>query len=293
MDSPLEDRRTSKVSLESLFNYGRIKQPFSLAHVAFFFYVPFGFVLLVVRLLLWTLLMLYLLVNPRTRIVGPLLLKLSTGIISIYNGKEHLPREDDPDAARVIVCNHVSDFDPFPIWLTVPNFHTLVAVHISKIPLVGRAYAALHAIYVDPAKKDSVREVVVDVLKKSKYPVLVYPEGGLTSGKAGLLLYHKFVFSLNYKVLPIAMRVRDPWPIDLDYMNSSWAKNFFWFLFVPFHVYELNFLPAQEQHQNESDGDFANRIAKQTADFLGIEATHHSYSQKKELAASLRKKKTL
>jgi len=219
--------RTAKVSLESLFSYGRFKKPFSLAHVLLFLYFPIGVLLVVVRVILFAILLTYLLFRPRTRVLGPWLLKISTGLISVYNGIERLPKEGDPESARVMVCNHVTDFDPFPIWLTFPQFHTLVAVHISKIPLVGKAYAALHAIYVDSSKKERIRDVVVDTLKSSKHPVLVYPEGGLTGGNSGLMLYHKFVFGLDYKVLPIAMRVRDPWPVHLDYLGSSWAKNFF------------------------------------------------------------------
>jgi len=282
-----EGSSSKEVPLEELFNNGRFKRPFGWKHILLALYIPtIGLPLFFFRLSLFFLATSILVLFPRS--FDPLtqrLVRFALGFFTVYHNKHHLtsiPTASDPP--RVIVCNHITDFDPYPIWFLLPHFHTLVAAHIGQLPVVGTTYRKLDTIFVDPVNKERVREQVKDALAKSKYPVLVYPEGGLTNGTKGLMLYHKFVFGLGERVLPIAMRLRDPWPINVDYLGSSWAKNFFWFLMVPFHVFELTFYPPEKIREGETDAEFAARVQSLTADALKISATSHSYTSKKELA---------
>eukprot|EP01133_Synstelium_polycarpum_P015527 gene15527-18445_t len=115
-------------------------------------------------------------------------------------------------------------------------------------------------------------------------------EGGLTSGKTGMMTFQKFVFGLGHPVLPISMKITSPWPIDIDYINSSWFKNFAWWLMVPFHTFELNVLPSERIRENETDVQFAKRIQTIIANDLGIEPTDFAYANKKELSKELLKR---
>jgi len=175
----------------------------------------------------------------------------------------------------------------------MPKFHTITGAHLKAIPIVGSVYARLGAIFVSPTTESRtvVKTKIQDLVKKDRNPVLIFPEGGLTNGKAGTMMYHRFVFSLDCAVVPVAISLNDPWPVYHDYIGSSWAKNFFWFLLVPFHVFDISFLPVQKRYESETPEEFAVRVQKVTSNYVGIEATNFSYSQKKELAKSLAEKK--
>jgi len=85
----------------------------------------------------------------------------------------------------------------------------------------------------------------------------------------------------------MAIAMRDPWPVHHDYIGSTWFRNFFWFLFVPFHVFDISFLPIQRRQENETPEEFAVRVQKLTSTHLKLEATNYSYSEKKELVKRL------
>ena len=57
-------------------------------------------------------------------------------------------------------------------------------------------------------------------------PLLVFPEGGLTTGRRGLLQFHKFLFSLGHVVQPISIRAHGgPLPINIDNnMGTTWGN---------------------------------------------------------------------
>jgi len=201
-----------------------------------------------------------------------------------------VPLTDEP---HLIVGNHVSDFDTFAMWMVMPRFHTITGAHLKAIPVLGSVYSRLDAIFVAPTTeiRNAVKDKIQHLVKNDSNPVLIFPEGGLTNGKAGTMMYHRFVFSLDCAIVPAAISMSDPWPVDHDYVGSSWAKNFFWFLLVPFHVFDVTFLPVQKRAETETAEDFALRVQKQTSSCLNIEATKHSYSDKKEFVKKLLAKK--
>ncbi|KYQ93191.1 hypothetical protein DLAC_05829 [Tieghemostelium lacteum] len=273
----------SKVTLRDLFNYGRWKRPFGLKHFLFCLYLPIGLVLWPLRLGIFALMFLSMLILPRSLAVKMRgLANIPMGIRTKIFGKENIPSRKNPNSARIIVCNHLSDFDPYPICSLIPDFHTLVAAHIRKVPVVGKVYEKFSTIYVDPSNKGKARDDVLESLSKTDKPLLIYPEGGLTNGKKGIMMFHKFVFGLGHSVTPVAMRINNPWPVEVDYLGSSWFKNFFWWMLVPYHNFELTFLSKQTIQPGESDSDFAMRIQTIIANHLNIEATTLTYSQKKE-----------
>ncbi|EGG21792.1 hypothetical protein DFA_01678 [Cavenderia fasciculata] len=274
--------------LYKLFNYARVHKPYTYKHLLFALWLPVGVGLWPIRVFLTILTYLLLLLVPKSLsfLLKHVLLVLM-GFRIKYNGLENLPRVGDPKSGRVIVINHMSDFDPYPVMTIIPYFHTLVAAHISKVPIVGKLYKKMDTIFVDPANKEKARTDVLDGLNKTKMPLLIYPEGGLTNGSKGIMMFNKFVFGLGHGIIPVAMRMNNPWPVNTDYLGSSWMKNFaFWFL-VPFHRFELTFLSHMFIAQNETDAEFAKRVQTRIANHLQIEATDYSYSQKKELAKDL------
>ncbi|EGC28339.1 hypothetical protein DICPUDRAFT_160307 [Dictyostelium purpureum] len=277
-----------KVELEELFNHGRWKKPYTIKHFLFCLYLPIGLVLWPFKIIFTALLFFIALVGPKSISTKTRhLVKYTMGIRYDLKGAEHIPKKGDPSAARILVCNHLTDFDPYPLYLVLEGYHVLVASHIKNVPVVGKAYEKLNTIYVDQTNKAKAREDVLNSLNKSDLPLLLYPEGGLTNGKAGLMMFQKFVFGLGHSVLPIAMKLENTWPVHVDYINSSWFKNFFWWMLIPYHTFSLEFLPPVSINSNETDSDFASRVQNIIANHLNIEATPYFYSQKKELAKKL------
>jgi 1-acyl-sn-glycerol-3-phosphate acyltransferase len=277
-----------KVTLWDLFNHGRIREKAPLwAKFLFVLYLPLGLLVLVTRLVMFLLVCVSVLLLPRA--VGDLinipLLRLVCGLVVRHNYKGK-PLANEP---YLIAGNHVSDFDTFAMWMVMPRFHTITGAHLKVIPIVGNVYSRLDAIFVAPTpeSRGEVKAKIQELVKTDPNPILIFPEGGLTNGKAGTMMYHRFVFSLDIAIVPAAISMSDPWPVYHDYIGSTWAKNFFWFLFVPFHVFDITFLPSQKRNENETQEEFAVRVQKLTSSSLGIEATSFSYSDKKELAKQL------
>jgi len=208
-------------------------------------------------------------------------MRLVCGLVVKHNNKGK-PLADIP---YVIAGNHIADFDTFAMWVILPKFHTLTAAHLQTIPIIGSVYAKLNAIFVTPTPEGraQVKATVQEMTKVKSDPILIFPEGGLTNGKVGSMMYHRFVFSLDCAIVPLAIGLKDPWPVEHDYLGSTWTRNFLWFLAVPFHVFEMTFLPAETRNAGESPEEFALRVQKITSDHLNIHATQWSYSEKKEL----------
>jgi len=209
------------------------------------------------------------------------LVRLICGLVVRHNyqGK---PLANEP---HLIAANHVADFDTFAMWMVMPRFHTVTSAHLKSIPVIGDVYSRLDAIFVSltPEGRADVKAKVQEVVKTGPHPVLIFPEGGLTNGRVGTMMYHRFVFSLDCMIIPLAISLQDPWPVEHDYLGSTWARNFIWFLIVPFHIFDMTFLPPQKRNEGETAEEFAVRVQKLTCGFLNIEPTHCSYSEKKEL----------
>ncbi|EFA80442.1 hypothetical protein PPL_07277 [Heterostelium album PN500] len=279
---------SNTIELKELFNHGRWKKPFTFRHVLFALYLPFGLAFWPFRLLLNVVVFSLLLIMPKSfRVSIRPLICVAMGIVTRIRGRENVPRRGDPNAARIVVSNHISDFDPYPVFMFLDYFHCLVAAHISKVPIIGSVYRKFDGIYVDQTDRNKARQDVLDALEHSDIPLVLYPEGGLTSGDRGMMMFQKFVFGLGHGVVPIAMKIVSPWPVNVDYINSSWFKNFFWWILVPYNVFDLHILPVQRIQENETDADFAKRVQTLIATDLQLEATNHPYAKKKELAKEL------
>ena len=133
---------------------------------------------------------------------------------------------------RVYVANHVTDFDGYVLHgspAALPGDAVgLFPEAYGRIPLLGPALVAL-------ARRVGYLEVSADRAARRSHlraqiaarvaatSILVFPEGALTNGKAGVLRYSQFVFSLGIPVQPIALRVADPWPVNYDHIHTNWT----------------------------------------------------------------------
>jgi len=288
MEGAEEEREGAELRVEDLFNKRRMRADApTWAKVLWAIYMPFAVVLFLVRMVLFLFMCFTIIVLPRN-VGDPLnifLMRVVTGLIVKHN--RDAPVVKGP---HVIVCNHVTDFDTFALRVLLSRYWVLTSAHLQTLPIIGAVYTKMGSVFVAPTveSRTKAKDTMQKLLQTTGDPLIVFPEGGLTSGKTGLLMYHKFVFSLNVPVIPGAIRLADPWPAEHDYLGSSWGKNFFWFLAVPFHVYEITFLPAITRNYNEEPEEFAARTQRITASFLGQVPTKFTYSDKKELVKKLK-----
>ena len=115
----------------------------------------------------------------------------------------------------------------------------------------------------------------------------------MTDGKH-LLRYHKFLFSLGYKVQPIAIKCT--WPFSVVNRDTLFAPtwhNVLWFFIMPYTTWELNCLPSVSINENETPEEFANRVQFLTAKVLNEIPTSYFKKDKVFLFYFILNKKAL
>ena len=104
-------------------------------------------------------------------------------------------------------------------------------------------------------------------------PVLLFPEGSITNGRAGLMQFAQFSFGLGIEMQPVAIRARAALPLEADTCFASLLVNFVWMLFQPWTLYELHVLETMRAREGEEASRFARRAALAIGGVLGVEAT--------------------
>ncbi|GAB2271619.1 Lysophospholipid acyltransferase lpeat2 [Dionaea muscipula] len=182
--------------------------------------------------------------------------------------------------APIVVSNHVSFVEP--IFFFYELFPIIVASEShDSVPLVGTIIRAMQVIYVDRSSALS-RKLAVDEIKRKASldgfpPVLLFPEGTTTNGRA-LILFQLGAFLPGYPIQPVI--VHYPFVhFDQSWGNISLGKLMFRML-TQFHNFmEVEYLPVIKplENQKESASRFAQRTAFAIASALNITQTSYSY----------------
>ena len=195
----------------------------------------------------------------------------------------------DP-AARIWTANHTSEMDALAI-RCLANPHILgYSFYLQLWWLKFSPLSLLNMVYVPQRSRsegnsdarDGIRKLVTELLGSSRHPILVFPEGGLTSGAQGLLQYHKFMYSLDVPIQPIRITISEPsfTPINIDFDNASFFMNVFWIAFVPVRRFHLHFMQSQHRREGEDALAFAQRAQVDQAMALRIKASPFLYKDK-------------
>lgn len=100
-------------------------------------------------------------------------------------------------------------------------------------------------------------------------PILFQPENKITNGK-GVLKFKDWPFSLANEVQPVYLTIRRPiFDISITTITSSYWSDIFWYLFSPWTVYNLCFMPVQKKG-NMNDIDFAESVRQNIATGLKV-----------------------
>jgi ancient ubiquitous protein 1 len=271
--------------LTNMFDWVRVNNENSLKYLAFLIYFPIGIIVTLIRLIILVPLMSTTYILPRNIQSFCIRLQLFLFVGVWINVKGTLSTD-----SRILVANHIAEIDAIIIRaLTDPytlmysfysnvwwlKYTPLSIVRMILVPQVSR--------HEDSNGRNMIDERIREILKEdTTNPILLFPEGGLTNFKNGLMQYHKFVFGLNVKIQPIALQCNTFLPINLDGAYSSFLSNYLWFLFLPIKTYTITFLPPVEQYSNETSLEFCRRVMNITSNYLNIICSPFLYSDKKK-----------
>ncbi|XP_076364775.1 lipid droplet-regulating VLDL assembly factor AUP1-like isoform X2 [Tachypleus tridentatus] len=242
---------------------------------ALFFYFPIGFVLAVLRIFIGCHAFLIACVLSKLSSIRFYVLRVMCMVLGVVVKEE---RETNHDrSVKVIVTNHVSMLDHLAVDLVLP----CVLPGVWDLPKKLNWALGIKDFGVKQGR-DVLIQNVKRYLRDSDLPVIVHPEGATTNGRKGLLKFSTWPFSLDHPVQPIVIQVNRPlgFKIAVSVIGSRWWSDLFCFLFVPFTLFTLRYLPVMTKHTEEDFEEFTKRVQVSMAKELGIVATNFTCADK-------------
>ncbi|NWR64194.1 AUP1 protein, partial [Bucorvus abyssinicus] len=196
-------------------------------------------------------------------------------------------RQNDPRLrnvnVRVYITNHVTQFD-----------HNVISLLTScNTPMLNGApgFICWSRGFMELGVTGSRAELVESLKAYSSHrgnpPLLLFPEEAATNGRAGLLRFSSWPFSIVDVVQPVALRVQRPL-ITVSVADSSWVTELLWTFFVPFTVYQVRWMPSVPRRAEELSEDFALRVQELLAVELGVVSTRLTAADRAEHMKRLR-----
>ncbi|NWI87147.1 AUP1 protein, partial [Pitta sordida] len=198
-----------------------------------------------------------------------------------------LVQQNDPRlrgaGARVFIANHVTPFD-----------HNVISLLTScNTPALNGApgFICWSRGFLELGVTGSRAELVDSLKEYSSHPgnppLLLFPEEAATNGRAGLLRFSSWPFSILDVVQPVALQVRRPL-VAVSVADSSWITELLWTFFVPFTVYQVRWMPSVPRQADEPSEDFALRVQELLAMELGVVSTRVTAADRTEHMKRLR-----
>lgn len=134
-------------------------------------------------------------------------------------------------------------------------------------PLLSRAFAT-H--YFGPVTNfEAFKSNVHRLITTEKIPAYFRPEAKITNGRA-LLKFKTYPFTFSTKVQPLCIEISRPYlGISVSTLGSGYWDNVFFFMFSPFTVYSIEFLPVLEK-KNHADAEFAEIVRQNISAALKV-----------------------
>ncbi|NXF26736.1 AUP1 protein, partial [Rhodinocichla rosea] len=198
-----------------------------------------------------------------------------------------LVRQSDPRlrgaGARVFIANHVTPFDHNVVSL-LTSCNTPALSGAPGFICWSRGFMELGVTGSRAELVDSLKEYSA---QQGNPPLLLFPEEAATNGRAGLLRFSSWPFSILDEVQPVALQVRRPL-VAVSVADSSWITELLWTFFVPFTVYQVRWMPSVPRRADERSEDFALRVQELLAMELGVVSTRITAADRTEHMKRLR-----
>jgi|EP00927_Polykrikos_kofoidii_P064471 1-acyl-sn-glycerol-3-phosphate acyltransferase len=270
---------------EHLWNFTRLKRngrPQGLLFVAL--WTPIGVPLCALRVLL--LVMCMMLYPPAHMFgVGRLFIRFVQPFLGVFmrlRGYEQFEKSRAP----IIVSNHVSDFDACAMWGASPPAEQQLVVNEHWRPVISFARRIcrwpINPIFTSAGDtKEALRATVGkdSPTCNSQTKLLIFPEGRTSSGIT-VMTFFPFSFSLGVSIIPCAMRVQNPWPIQMQMNGTSVLHNLVALFYLPFVFYNITFLPEMSAGMYGDADAYAEAVRLALCRQLDVPATRLSAKDK-------------
>ncbi|XP_064005162.1 lipid droplet-regulating VLDL assembly factor AUP1 isoform X2 [Pogoniulus pusillus] len=248
--------------------------------LALLLYAPVGLCLLVLRLFIGVHVFLVSCALPDS-VLRRFIVRVMCSVLGLF------VRQSDPrlrdTSVRVYIANHVTQFDHNVINL-LTSCNTPALNGAPGFLCWSRGFMELG---VTGSRAELVDSLKVYSSHGANPPLLLFPEEAATNGRAGLLRFSSWPFSILDVVQPVALQVQRPL-ITVSVADSSWITELLWTFFVPFTVYQVRWMPSVPRRAEELSEDFALRVQELLAMELGVVSTRLTAADKAEHMKRLR-----
>lgn len=280
----LREAAVEECNIEDIFQYERWNRFSTCPRLKTFLFLllwtPFGAVLFFLRLVVLAISLLVISKgcinghNRRARAWLTYFVWPFCGVFLVTTGKKHVTTCPNP---KVLVSNHASNFDPlfcvkigWDFSLVAHKDYTWFWDSMQKLGLMGKTVYT--DVFADTETKLKVRDQINEELFAKKKHVLIYPEGTIGSPVC-IMQYQQHVFSLGVPIVPLCLRIWNPWPFHVYATGLGSVDHLLWFLFLPFVVVSHTALPPVTIRPNETPAKFATRVQLMTAKNLKVGMT--------------------
>ncbi|XP_054890551.1 lipid droplet-regulating VLDL assembly factor AUP1 [Poeciliopsis prolifica] len=259
--------------IEDMFDFRRFPKD-AVALLLLLIYSPVGVCLMLMRIFIGIHVFLVSCAIPDS-FVRRFVVRVMCSVLGMHV-RQRNPRSRDKNT-KLYVCNHVTEFDHNIINLLTP-FNTPQLEGSTGFMCWARGFMEIHSA--------SSQEAVGEFLQRycsadGAPPLLVFPEEDTTNGRAGLLKFSSWPFTLTESIQPVALRVSRPL-LSLNTVESSWLTDLLWTFFSPCTVYHVSWLPPVSRQDGESTQEFANKVQELLAIELGLVSTKITKADKAE-----------
>lgn len=216
------------------------------------------------------------------------------GVKTCISGLEEL----DESFAPIMISNHISDFDACALWTANPPADQRLVVNSHWRKIIGLArclgwpidpiFTEKEAQQEGSNAKDVIRTEVKTGQEKaaeSGVPpkrLLIFPEGKTSSGMM-VMTFNWYIFGLEAPVVPVALRLWNPWPLQIQCNGCSVVRNLLTLWFLPMVVYHIDVLPEMTC-SSQSKSEFAADVRARVAAHLNLPCSELSGKDKAAFA---------
>uniref|UniRef100_A0A3Q3G3J2 AUP1 lipid droplet regulating VLDL assembly factor n=1 Tax=Kryptolebias marmoratus TaxID=37003 RepID=A0A3Q3G3J2_KRYMA len=257
--------------IEDMFDFRRFpKDPVVLLLLMVYF--PVGICLMFLRIFIGVHVFLVSCALPES-FVRRFIVRIMCSVLGMHVRQKN-PRSRDKNT-QLFICNHVTEFDHNIINLLTPC-NTPQLEGSTGFVCWARGFMEIHSASTQEAVGESLRRYCST---DGTPPLLLFPEEDTTNGRAGLLKFSSWPFSLTGSIQPVALRVTRPFST----LGSSWLTELLWTFFTPCTVYHVRYwLPPVSRQDGESAQEFANKVQELLAGELGLVSTKITKADKAE-----------
>lgn len=259
--------------IEDMFDFRRFPKD-AIILLLLLIYFPVGICLVLIRIFIGVHVFLVSCALPES-FLRRFIVRIMCSVLGMHV-RQRNPRSRDRNTA-LYICNHMTEFDHNVINLLTPC-NTPQLEGSTGFVCWARGFMEVHSASGRAAVGESLQRYCST---EGTPPLLLFPEEDTTNGRAGLLKFSSWPFSLTESIQPVALRVTRPL-ISLSTPDSSWLMELLWTFFAPCTVYHVSWLPPVSRQDGESMQEFANKVQEVLAGELGLVSTKVTKADKAE-----------